>query len=72
MTMDETYRTRYPEEKICFKLHVDSPDNELGIEFTNITDYTNTKGPRTARNTFGIMIDSISLCVFCVTMHWKN
>lgn len=53
MTMDETYRTRYPEEKICFKLHVDSPDNELGIEFTNITDYTNTKGPRTARNTFG-------------------
>lgn len=53
MTMDETYRTHYPEEKICFKLHVDSPDNELGIEFTNITDYTNVNGPRTARNIFG-------------------
>ena len=53
MTMDETYRTRYPEEKICFKLHVDSPENVLGVELTNITDYTNTKGPRTARNSFG-------------------
>lgn len=53
VTTDEEYRKRYPEEELIFQVDTSDTKHEMTIELLNVTDYTNTAGPRTARNTYG-------------------
>lgn len=53
VTTDEEYRRRYPEEELIFQVDTSDTAHEMTIEILNVTDYTNTTGPRTARNTYG-------------------
>lgn len=53
ITTDEEYRNRYPEEEMIFQVDTSDTAHEMTIELLNITDFTNTTGPRTARNTTG-------------------
>lgn len=53
VTTDEEYRKRYPEEELIFQVDTSDTKHEMTIELLNVTDYTNTTGPRTARNTYG-------------------
>lgn len=50
---DEEYRKRYPEEELIFQVDTSDTAHEMTVELLNVTDYTNTTGPRTARNTYG-------------------
>lgn len=50
---DEEYRKRYPEEELIFQVDTSDTKHEMTVELLNVTDYTNTTGPRTARNTYG-------------------
>lgn len=50
---DEEYRKRYPEEELIFQVDTSNTAHEMTVELLNVTDYTNTTGPRTARNTYG-------------------
>ena len=53
ITTDEEYRKRYPEEEMIFQVDTSDTAHEMTIELLNITDFTNTTGPRTARNSTG-------------------
>lgn len=53
VTTDEEYRRRYPEEELIFQVDTSDTAHEMTVELLNVTDYTNTTGPRTARNTYG-------------------
>lgn len=53
VTTDEEYRKRYPEEELIFQVDTSDTKHEMTIELLNVTDYTNTTGPRTARNSYG-------------------
>lgn len=53
VTTDEDYRKRYPEEELIFQVDTSDTKHEMTIELLNVTDYTNTTGPRTARNSYG-------------------
>ena len=53
VTTDEDYRKRYPEEELIFQVDTSDTKHEMTVELLNVTDYTNTTGPRTARNTYG-------------------
>ena len=53
ITTDEEYRKRYPEEEMIFEVDTSNTAHEMTIELLNITDFTNTTGPRTARNSTG-------------------
>lgn len=53
ITTDEEYRKRYPEEEMIFEVYTSNTAHEMTIELLNITDFTNTTGPRTARNSTG-------------------
>ena len=53
ITTDEEYRKHYPEEELIFEVNTSDTAHEMTIELLNITDFTNTTGPRTARNTTG-------------------
>lgn len=53
VTTDEEYHKRYPEEELIFQVDTSDTKHEMTIELLNVTDYTNTTGPRTARNTYG-------------------
>lgn len=50
---DEEYRKRHPEEELIFQVDTSDTAHEMTIELLNVTDYTNTTGPRTARNSYG-------------------
>lgn len=50
---DEEYRKHYPEEELIFQVDTSDTAHEMTVELLNVTDYTNTTGPRTARNTYG-------------------
>ena len=53
ITTDEEYRKRYPEEELIFQVDTSDTAHEMTIELLNVTDFTNTTGPRTARNSTG-------------------
>lgn len=53
VTTDEEYRKRYPEEELIFQVDTSNTAHEMTIELLNVTDFTNTTGPRTARNATG-------------------
>lgn len=53
ITTDEEYRKRYPEEEMIFQVDTSDTAHEMTIELLNMTDFTNTTGPRTARNSSG-------------------
>ena len=53
ITTDEEYRKRYPEEELIFEVDTSNIAHEMTIELLNVTDFTNTTGPRTARNSMG-------------------
>lgn len=53
VTTDEEYRKRYPEEELIFQVDTSDTKHEMTIELLNVTDFTNTTGPRTARNSYG-------------------
>lgn len=50
---DEDYRKRYPEEELIFQVDTSDTKHEMTVELLNVTDFTNTTGPRTARNSYG-------------------
>lgn len=53
ITTDEEYRKRYPEEELIFQVDTSDTAHEMTIKLLNVTDFTNTTGPRTARNSTG-------------------
>lgn len=53
VTTDEYYRKRYPEEELIFQVDTSDTKHEMTVELLNVTDFTNTTGPRTARNSYG-------------------
>lgn len=53
VTTDEEYRKRYPEEELIFQVDTSDTKHEMTVELLNVTDFTNTTGPRTARNSYG-------------------
>lgn len=53
ITTDEEYRKRYPEQELVFQVDTSDTAHEMTIELLNVTDFTNTTGPRTARNSTG-------------------
>lgn len=53
ITTDEEYRKRYFEEELIFEVDTSNTAHEMTIELLNVTDFTNTTGPRTARNIYG-------------------
>lgn len=53
ITTGEEYRKRFPEEELIFQVDTSDTAHEMTIELLNVTDFTNTTGPRTARNSTG-------------------